>query len=330
MSRVLLVSPQFHGYWRSIAAAIERRGHDVVTFCYDSFPPASKVLRKAILEVPRRLGANTGALETRQLTRRAVKAVRDASPEVVVVIKGDLLGTDFLDAIAPRRSVLWLYDELRRTRHTPESLGAYDAIASYSPLDVAQLSASGYVTAFLPNAFDPSLTPEPRPASELVFIGARYPKRVRLLGALAAAGVPVRTYGRDWSAHPVDRLRSLQWSRPQLPWGRDVTLTEGYALMAGAPATLNSHSDQDGFTMRTFEACGVGAVQLIDRRDLQGLYDDGAEVLCFDDEEELTGLAMKCFRDPRWADAIRVRARERTLSEHTFDHRMEVLERLWG
>ncbi|MDO4784608.1 MAG: glycosyltransferase [Propionibacteriaceae bacterium] len=329
MSRVLLVSPQFHGYWHSIAGAIARRGHDVSAFCYDSFTPVGKVARKAALELPRRLGVPTEGLEVHQLTRRAVRAVREVSPDVVVVVKGDLFGPDFLEAIGPRRSVLWLYDELRRTRHTPESLRAYDAIASYSPLDVAQLSAAGHLTAFLPNAFDPSLTPAPRPGGELVFIGARYPKRVELLTALAAAGVPVRAYGRDWSTHPVDRLRSLQWARPGLPAGRDVALRDGYALMAGAPATLNSHSDQDGFTMRTFEACGVGAVQLIDRRDLQDLYEDGREVLCFDDADELIDLAMRCFRDPGWAETIRVRARERTLAEHTFDHRMRVLERLW-
>ena len=38
--------------------------------------------------------------------------------------------------------------------------------------------------------------------------------------------------------------------------------------MAGARANVNIHGDQDGFTMRTFETCGVGALQLVDRADV--------------------------------------------------------------
>ena len=57
--------------------------------------------------------------------------------------------------------------------------------------------------------------------------------------------------------------------------------------MAGARASLNLHGDQDGFTMRTFEACGVGGLQIVDRADVDSLYDPGSELLVFNSTQEL-------------------------------------------
>ena len=99
--------------------------------------------------------------------------------------------------------------------------------------------------------------------------------------------------------------------------------------MACSAATLNVHGDQDGFTMRTFEAAGVGGVQLIDRPDLEGLYEPGTEVLPWASDDELIDLCLRATRDPAGTERIRVAARARTLAEHTFDHRVAVLEGAW-
>ncbi len=90
------------------------------------------------------------------------------------------------------------------------------------------------------------------------------------------------------------------------------------------------HTDQDGFAMRTFEACGAGAVQLIDRPDLAGLYDDGVEVATWSSLEQLVELSERARVDRAWADGLRAAGRKRTLAEHTFDHRVAVVEELWG
>ena len=147
---------------------------------------------------------------------------------------------------------------------------------------------------------------------------------------LHAAGVPVRVYGRDWSEHPVDRLRTWTWRRPDLPAERDIDRATAYAVMRASAATLNMHANQDGFTMRTFEACGSGATQLIDRSDLDGLYDDGVELASWSSYEELLDLCERARVDRVWSDGLRERGRKRTLAEHTFDHRVQVLEQLWG
>lgn len=160
-------------------------------------------------------------------------------------------------------------------------------------------------------------------------MGARYPARQEVLADLHARGIPVRAYGRDWSGHPVDRLRTWRVGTPSLPAERDVSRAAAYDVMAASAATLNLHGDQDGFTMRTFEAAGVGAVQLIDRADVGDLYELGTEVLTWSSPDELAGLCARALADPVWSDSVRAAARARTLAEHTFDHRVAALEDAW-
>ena len=70
-------------------------------------------------------------------------------------------------------------------------------------------------------------------------------------------------------------------------------------------------------------------VRLIDRTDLEGLYQSGTEVLTWTTPEELSELCKRAVADTTWTDTIREAARARTLAEHTFDHRVAVLEDSW-
>ena len=326
---LLLVSPSFHGYWRSIAEAFTRRGYAVHTHLIDAETAWGKARHKLGRELPERLGRSHWIGD--DATQRAALRLREVHPDVLLVVKGDTLEDDFWSEAQriPRRG-LWLYDELRRTRHTTTTLRAAGPIASYSPEDVAHLSAEGFTAVHLPLAHDPHVKVTPRPSHEVCFVGARYPARGHLLADLAAAGVPVRAHGRDWSSHPFDRLRTWRFGQPGLPAGRDLTRTDAYAVMAGSPAALNIHGDQDGFTMRTFEVPGVGGLELVDRADVSQHYDPGTEVAVFADPAEAIDLCRRAMADRTWSDSIRAAGRRRTLAEHTFDHRAEALESLWA
>lgn len=327
--RLLLISPGFHGYWRSIADALGRRGYAVTTHVYDAQSAMGRVAHKLGRELPQRLGRDPVAAGGD--TDRARERLESLRPDVLLVVKGDALGPDFWAAAqtVPRRG-LWLYDELRRTAHDDESLAAGGPIASYSPLDVAELVDRGYDAIHVPLAHDPHMPVTSQRNDEVVFVGARYPRREEVLTGLVDLGIPVRAYGRDWSRHPFDRLRTWRLRTPSVAHGRDLDRADAYGVMAGARATLNIHGDQDGFTMRTFEACGVGAVQLIDRADVTAFYDPGVEVAVFDGAQEAADLTLRAARDPQWADGLRAAGQARTLAEHTFDHRIEALEQLWA
>ena len=334
-TRVLVVAPAFHGYGHSIVSALRHRGHDALLHEYDlNASRTVAIRRKLVRELPDRVtGRDAGARRLAQeRTSAALAAVRASRPDVVITVKGDALGADYWSVVddSGAHQLLWLYDELARMRFDDAVIASRPSIVSYSPHDVRLLRQRGLRVDHVLDAYDHRLVFEPRPSDDVVFVGARYPERERLLTALHRAGVPVTAYGRDWSAHPVDRLRTWRLSTPDLPNGRDVPRAEAYSITAGAVAALNSHSDQDGFTMRTYEIPGTGGLQLIDRADVAEVYEPGTEVLVFTSDEELVELCRRAQVDRPWARAIAARGQERTLAEHTFDHRVPLLEDAWA
>ncbi|MCT1458279.1 glycosyltransferase [Aestuariimicrobium sp. p3-SID1156] len=330
--KLLLVTPTFHGYGQSIARGFRRLGYQVMVDEFDRLDTAgAKFRHKLRVELPARLArAPHAGAEANEPT---ATLIRETRPDVVLFLRGDNIADPVFDAVqgVGARPILWLWDEVRRTRHTSESLDRFPQLISYSTLDTQQLVTEGRLCIHVHNAFDDSMTPRhARYVPGILFVGARYPRRQQLVEALCEARVPVTAVGRSWSHHPFDRARTWEWSRPKVHSLRDVPREEGYAMTAGAPAALNIHFDQDGFTMKTFEVPGVGGVQLIDRADVSDLYEPGSEVLVYDSPEELIDLSGRCISDDRWGDAIRRRAQQRTLAHHTFVHRARQVEQLWA
>ena len=124
--------------------------------------------------------------------------------------------------------------------------------------------------------------------------------------------------------------RTRNFKDSGVPAGRDLDRSTAYGMMQSSPATLNIHGDQDGFTMRTFEASGVNGLQIVDRLDVERYYIPGEEVLVYSSPEELVEISRRVFRDKAWANKIREAGYRRTLAEHTFDKRVKTLEQLWG
>lgn len=333
MSRLLLITPTFHGYGRSIAAAFERRGHEVRIHEYDHYATAAEKLRlKATVQIPERLGlpGDRELAERARLTDRTIRVLREMRPERVLVIKGDGLDARFWDALGRLPRILWLYDDLERHDYPLGFLREVGPVVDYAHSETEALRAAGVDAHFVPNAFDPYRAEPPvRRTGEVVFIGAGYDNRLRILSRLAQEGLPVHAWGRDFSRHPLDRLRTLSWQRPELTASREVSLDRAYQIHAEAAAAVAIHGLQAGHAMRTFEIPGMGGVQLVDRPDVDQFYEVGREVALWGSAEELVDLARRAVRDAAWGNRMREAGRRRTLAEHTFDHRIAKVDELW-
>lgn len=331
--RLLIVSPTFHGYWRSIADAFTRRGYDVTTVRYDEYATVGDKLRlKATVELPEklRLGEQRRAAESRRLTDRVIAQLRRVHPDRVLVIKGDGLDDRFWEALGKTPRVLWLYDDLHRHEYTYDFLRAIGPVVDYARSEADALRAAGVDAHFVPNAFDPHrVEPPSARTGEIVFIGSGYPNRYQILGELGRRGLPVHAWGRDFSRHVMDRLRTFSWARPAIAASRDVPLERAYEIHAEGAAAVAIHGQQAGHAMRTFEIPGMGGVQLVDRDDVDQFYEVGTEVAVWHDVDELTDLARRAIADPAWGNAMREAGRARTLAEHTFDHRIAEVDALW-
>lgn len=332
--KLLLVSPSFHGYWSSIADAFARRGYAVRTVRYDAYDTvAEKARLKATVELPERLPVLPArrAAENRRLTDRVIARLREFRPDRVVVIKGDLLDERFWEELGAVPRILWLYDDLHRHSYDEEFLRQVGPVISYARPETEMLRARGVDAHFVPDAFDPyRVQPTGHRTGEIVFIGSGYENRRALLTRLAEAGLPVHAWGRDFSRHPMDRLRTFSWSRPPLRASREVPLERAYQIHAEGAAAVAIHGLQAGHAMRTFEIPGMGGLQLIDREDVDQFYDVGTEVAVWRSPEELEELARRALADPAWGEGMREAGRRRTLAEHTFDHRIVEADALWA
>ncbi|MGY5765681.1 CgeB family protein [Brachybacterium sp. DNPG3] len=332
---LLLVTPAFHGYWRSIGDAFERLGHRVGVVRYDAYDTvAEKTRLKATVELPDRLrlpGADDRrTAERARLTDRVIAALQRIRPDRVVIIKGDGLDERFWDALGDTPRILWLYDDLHRHDYTEEFLREVGPIVDYARSEAEDLRALGADAHFVPNAFDPHRAERTSARTgEIVFIGSGYANRMTTLTHLADQGLPVHAWGRDFSRHPWDRARTFSWSRPSFASSREVPLERAYQIHAEAAAAVAIHGLQNGHAMRTFEIPGMGGVQLVDRDDVDQFYDVGTEVAVWHDLDELTELSRRAIADPGWAQGLRDAGRRRTLAEHTFDHRIQEVDRLW-
>lgn len=333
---LLLISPTFHGYYRSIAAGFEQAGYTVRTYCYDAYDTMAKKLRnKLALEMPEQVGINRQQERTRWDTQRALEVVRSTRADRIVLIKADTLGPEFWQELKDRNipTLLWLYDDLSRHHFSLDFLRDFGPVISYAESQTQELIAAGVDAYYVPNAYDPRLcTQHPVEAirPEIVFVGSRYPNRVKLLTHLVGQGIPVRAYGRQWSHHPMDRLRTWEYTRAAVPAERDISLPEAYRVQAQAAAALNIHGLQAGLTMRTFEVPGNGGLQLIDRPDVDQFYNPGEEILVFTTEDELTELCQRVLADPAWGEKIRRAGQRRSEAEHTFAHRARDIHRWWS
>lgn len=334
--RVLVVSPVFHGYWSAIAAALRELGLEVVSHCYDTGPGYHGIVNAVAHRLTSSPVPGAERLATvgwRAATQRAVEVVQTTRPDAALIIKADRLGADFWDALDDSAvpSVVWLYDELRRMAYEPGRLARAGAVMSYSPKDAAALRAEGIDACVLPDGYDSLTRFQPVPLDAVTFVGARYPERERVLRMVQAAGTPVVAYGREWSRHPWDVVRTGQRRPAGVPARRDLSRPDYYGVMAGSLATLNVHGDgHDGLSMRTFEAPGVGAVSLIDRPAVAEFYDVGTETLLFGTDAELIDQLERIRTDRRWADAIRLAGARRTAAEHTLVHRMRQVVARWA
>ena len=327
--RILLISPRFHGYYDAVGHGLRTLGHEVEVVLYDDRPLVAKVDHKLAIELPTRLGVDRTSALRQRTTARVAAALAGRTPDVVMVIKGDEVDLDILDRLrAPGVPfVLWLQDELHRTTLNDDDLVRFDVLASYSPTDVAGLVARGLPASVVPMAYDDRIAPSTRhPNHDVVFVGARYPNRADALESLVAAGLPVMARGRAWSPAWKDRLRTFRLAAGSVPGGPDVDRETAGQLYLDAAITLNLHgAGHDGFNPRTFEVCGVGGLELIDREDVSELYEPGAELLTFSSTDEVLDAWQRAERDPGWSDAIRHRARARTLADHTYTHRAQTL-----
>ena len=106
-------------------------------------------------------------------------------------------------------------------------------------------------------------------------------------------------------------------------WG-----TQMYEILNASKMTLNHHGDVPPYAnnMRLYEATGVGTLLLTDWKiNLSEIFTPGREVVAYRTVDECADLIQHYLNHAEERESVSRAGQERTLSQHTFLHRMQEL-----
>jgi spore maturation protein CgeB len=210
----------------------------------------------------------------------------------------------------------------------PEAfLKGYDLILTSFPHFVPRLRELGVASEYFRIGFDErilSLLGDVNKDIDFSFVGGisrHHGGAVPLLEFLTKK-TDIRFFGYGANSLPVSS--PIRQRHGGEVWGMDM-----YRSLARSRITLNRHinvAENYANNMRLYEATGVGAMLLTDRKDnLHELFEIGREVVAYSSKEEAVELVRHYLDHPDELAKIAKAGQARTLREHTYAQRMQEL-----
>lgn len=170
--------------------------------------------------------------------------------------------------------------------------------------------------AYNPKIFFPSNTPEEQ-RKETLFIGSPAPDRVEILKSIQT---PITLIGSAWKKHPL----ALHTIVP-----KNIALDQIVPLYQSCRAVLNMKQGanvKNGLNMRSFEATACGALMIHDNvADIEKHFVPNEEILVYNNANELNELLRNIEKNPQLFYEIAKKGMQRTLLEHSYQHRMSLI-----
>ena len=272
----------------------------------------------------RRRGWN--AFFGRSLATRLAARLRQGPADIVLTFKGASLAPADVGELRRRfggRWVNWFPDDPHLLELSTHLAPAYDCFFTHDSSSVARHRSAGARAHYLAFGCDPeylrppppSLPPDARWATPLVFVGSRDDVREPVLRELADVGLV--SWGPGWPRGPL--------------YGEDFV-----RALAGAAVGVNIHQQfgdrgdparyGTGANMRVFELAAVGTPQLSDAKaDIARHFTPDREIVLYRSAAELADRARALLADATRRRTLAAAARERAVREHTWRHRLEEL-----
>lgn len=213
--------------------------------------------------------------------------------------------------------------------------GVYDFIISAFPHYVRLFNDCGLHSVYLPQAFQSLFLERCRtrykddgaPKYDAVFIGSvsdQHLGRLQWLDELAATGLVdifLSTDGLRYTPELPEPLRSHH--HPPV-YGLAM-----YDIYRRARLALNAHPEISGpyaTIMRLYETTGAGTMLLTDeRRNLSELFEPGKEVVTYSSIQDCVDKVQYYLDHEEERAAIARQGQQRTLSEHTYEQRVQQI-----
>ena len=255
----------------------------------------------------------------------AIAQVKAARPDVLYCQDLSFFPGEMLREL--KRHVRLIVGQIACPLPPKSFLEGYDLILTSFPHFVDRLRALSLDSEYFRIGFDDrvlALLGETRKDIGFSFVGGishNHGGALSLLEYLATnTNMRLFGYGAD-SLPPTSPIRQRH--------GGEVWGLKMYQTLARSQVTLNRHIDvaeNYANNMRLYEATGVGAMLLTDRKDNLGeLFEVGKEVVAYSSKEEAAEMIRHYTEHPEEAASIARAGQARTLREHTYARRMEEL-----
>ena len=331
MPKALVIGPDFYNFNDAVSRAFFfHSGYDDVrTVAYgtpvDPYDLTNKLSYKLALDKARFRARNRERSQWRYL-----EVFEEHRPDVVFILNGEILLPDTLDFFRKSAKVaLWCFDSVM---HVPDIKGHIDHVDRfycYDKGDIGYYASLGKQALFLPQAADTAVY-HPLEGVEkdidILFVGDLYhsPRRQHYISEVIRAfpdrKIKVAGIYKPWYKNP---LKALLREDRDIFTNRNLPPAEVNRLYNRARVVLNIHNEQqtDGANPKVFEICASGAYQVCDANPyIRELFPDGSVGL-YGDEAQMHGLIRAALEGDM--DARALSARERVLSGHTFEKRIE-------
>ncbi|MEI8116852.1 MAG: glycosyltransferase [Flavobacteriia bacterium] len=256
------------------------------------------------------------------------------NPSIVIVFKGM--------EITPK-TLLWIKNKGKKVyNYNPDhpfifsgrgsgntnvskSIYLYDYYFSYADDVVNDLIKLGVKSQKIPFGFDANgfEFKELTKANEVVktcFLGNADKLRAQFINELATLGLKVDVFGENWHEYIMNKGVTIASAK----YGLDFWITlQKYAVQLNLlrPHNLTTHN------MRSFDIPGAGGIMLAPlTNDHSTYYENNSEVFLFKDVHEALLMARSILSMSfEERQMIRMKARHRSLIEHTYNHRVSQL-----
>ena len=252
-----------------------------------------------------------------------------------VLLNQDLVGVEsqFLKEIKPH--VRFLVGQIASPLPEGEDLSIYDLVISSLPNYVQYFRDHGIPSELNRLAFEPRILEKlplkvsPAESYPISFVGSLSPDhrdRVQLLELLCSR-LDISVWGGSVASLPPES--AIHHRHRGEAWGLTM-----YEILQNSRVTVNHHINiAEGYAnnMRLFESTGVGTLLITDQKvNLSDMFDPGKEVVTYRNPEECAEQIQYYVTHEAERQTIAAAGQERTLRDHTYQHRLEEFVGLVG
>ncbi|KDR94615.1 spore maturation protein CgeB [Peptoclostridium litorale DSM 5388] len=336
--KVLIIGPTFFDKNESVQKAFMQLGWDAKVLGYlEDEPLYNRVLSK--------VGVDYFKSKKRTLfNEMIVKEYKEFKPEMVFILKGNILDRQTLDIMRGSKRVLWMMDSIFRVHETMKNIDLYDYRFMYEKKDAQRLSESDISAKFLPCALDehdyyPIVDVEQD--IDIVFVGSMYieksENREQLLDGIISRFPDrnIQLYGKYLHIKRPDRLVKYYLKNYRRYYKNvNVNTNDVNRLYARAKIAINMHHSQTEYSanQRFFELMGSKVFQIVDETEyIRNEFLQGENVVCFGNVEELLEKVEEYIDESGKRERISQNGYDEVLRSHTFKNRIEmVLSEIYG